>query len=109
VDIRKRVVSEDGRFTVNSISKGTAPEAQLRVSTATIGERSAPVCDFSSKASYVANVGSTFYLLTDDRAERQRIVASTSKPARSSAGGGFRSRPFSSPHATARASRSATT
>jgi len=71
------VVSEDGRFAVISISKGTAPEAQLRVL-----DREHPgsglrplVADFSSKASYVTNVGSTFYLLTDDQAERQRIVA----------------------------------
>lgn len=71
------VVTEDGRFTVISISEGTAPEAQLRVL-----DREDPgsglrpvVADFSSKARYVANVGSTFYLLTDDRAERQRIVA----------------------------------
>lgn len=71
------IVSEDGRFVVISISKGTAPEAQLRVL-----DREAPgsdlrplVADFSSKASYVTNIGSTFYLLTDDGAERQRIVA----------------------------------
>ncbi|MGB8880303.1 MAG: prolyl oligopeptidase family serine peptidase [Solirubrobacteraceae bacterium] len=71
------IVSDDGRFTVISISEGTAPEAQLRVL-----DREDParglrplVTDFSSKASYVANVGTTFYLLTDDMAERQRIVA----------------------------------
>jgi prolyl oligopeptidase len=71
------VVSEDGRYVVISISEGTAPEAQLRVL-----DREDPgsgfqslVGDFSSKASYVANFGSTFYLLTDDGAERQRIVA----------------------------------
>ena len=71
------VVTDDGRFVVISISKGTAAEAQLRVL-----DRDDPrrgllplVADFSSKASYVTNVGSTFYLLTDDRAERQRVVA----------------------------------
>ena len=71
------VVSEDGRFVVISISKGTAPEAQLRIL-----DRDDPgsglrplVAEFSSKARYVANIGSTFYLLTDDTAERQRIVA----------------------------------
>jgi prolyl oligopeptidase len=71
------VVSEDGRFTVISISEGTAPEAQLRVldrADPGSGLRSL-VADFSSKVSYVTNVGSTFYLLTDDGAERQRIVA----------------------------------
>jgi prolyl oligopeptidase len=71
------VVSHDGRFVVISISEGTAPEAQLRVlDRERAGSGLRPlVADFSSKASYVANVGSTFYLLTDDRAERQRIVA----------------------------------
>jgi prolyl oligopeptidase len=71
------VVSDDGRFAVISISKGTAPEAQLRVLDLEHpgnGLR-ALVDDFSSKASYVTNVGATFYLLTDDGAERQRIVA----------------------------------
>ena len=71
------VVSEDGRFAVISISEGTAPEAQLRVLDREHPERGLRplVSDFSSKASYVTNVGSTFYLLTDDKAERQRIVA----------------------------------
>ena len=72
-----------------SISKGTAPEAQLRVL-----DREDPgsglrplVADFSSKASYVANVDSTFYLLTDDRAERQRVVAvDLENPGRESGG-----------------------
>jgi prolyl oligopeptidase len=71
------VVSEDGRFIVISISEGTAPEAQLRVlDRGDPGSGLRPlVADFSSKANYVTNVGSTFYLLTDDGAERQRIVA----------------------------------
>jgi prolyl oligopeptidase len=71
------VVSEDGRFVVISISQGTAPEAQLRVlDLERPGDGLRPlVDDFSSKARYVTNVGSTFYLLTDDGAERQRIVA----------------------------------
>lgn len=71
------VVADDGRYAVISVSKGTAPEAQLRVLDLEAPESSVRllVSDFSSKASYVTNVGSTFYLLTDDRAERQRIVA----------------------------------
>jgi prolyl oligopeptidase len=70
-------VSEDGRFLIVSISKGTAPEAQLRVLDHEAPERGlrALVADFSSKARYVANLGTTFFLLTDDAAERQRIVA----------------------------------
>jgi prolyl oligopeptidase len=70
-------VSEDGRFVVISISEGTAPEVQLRVldlSDRASGARPL-VADFSSKTSYVTNVGDTFYLLTDDSAERGRIVA----------------------------------
>ncbi len=75
--VPEAVVSEDGRFTVISISKGTAPESQLRVldhENPGSGLRLL-VADFCSEARYVANVGSTFYLLTDYRAERHRIVA----------------------------------
>jgi prolyl oligopeptidase len=70
-------VSHDGRFVVISITQGTAPETQLRVL-----DREAPeaglrplVTDFVSKASYITNLGDTFYLLTDDGAERGRVVA----------------------------------
>jgi prolyl oligopeptidase len=71
------LVSEDGRFAVISISQGTAPEAQLRVlDLRDPGSGLRPlVADFSTKASYVTNVDSTFYLLTDDGAERHRVVA----------------------------------
>ncbi len=75
--IFQAVVSDDGRFVVISIFEGTAPEAQLRVL-----DREDPasglqplVADFGSKASYITNFEDTFYLLTDDGAERQRIVA----------------------------------
>lgn len=69
-------VSDDGRFVVISTFKGTAPEAQLQVIDREDPTRTlrALVDGFSSKASYVTNVGKTFYVLTDDRAERQRIV-----------------------------------
>jgi prolyl oligopeptidase len=71
------VVSDDGRFLIISISRGTAPEAQLRVLDLEDPSRGLRplVSNFSAKATYVANTGTTFYLLTDDRAERQRIVA----------------------------------
>jgi prolyl oligopeptidase len=75
--ISEAVVSQDGRFVVISIFQGSAPEAQLRVldlQRPGSGLR-ALVDDFSSKARYVTNVGGIFYLLTDDGAERQRIVA----------------------------------
>jgi len=67
-------LTEDGRFVVISISVGTATEARLDVL-----DLSAPeagfrplVGDFSSMASVVTNVGTTFFLLTDDHAERHR-------------------------------------
>jgi prolyl oligopeptidase len=70
-------VSDDGRYVVITIEKGTAPETQLRVL-----DREDPaagltplVAEFAAKAAYVTNLGSTFYLLTDDGAERQRVVA----------------------------------
>ncbi len=70
-------VSEDGRFVIISISRGTNPEARVEVfDLSEPGRGLVPlVSDFSSKAVVVTNVGSTFFLLTDDRAERQRIVA----------------------------------
>jgi prolyl oligopeptidase len=75
--ISQAAVSDDGRFVVISTTKGSAPETQLRVIDREDPARGAHplVADFSSKAGYVTNAGSTFYLLTDDGAERQRIVA----------------------------------
>jgi prolyl oligopeptidase len=70
-------VSEDGRFVLISISRGTNPEARIEVfDLSDPGRGLVPlVSDFSSKALVVTNVGSTFLLITDDRAERQRLVA----------------------------------
>jgi prolyl oligopeptidase len=75
--ISRAIVSDDGRFVVITTSTGSAPETQLRVLDREDPARGLQtlVPDFSSKASYVTNVGTTFYLLTDDRAERQRVVA----------------------------------
>lgn len=75
--ISQAEVSEDGRFVVISTFRGTAPEAQLHVIDREDPGRGlrALVDGFTSKARYVTNVGGTFYLLTDDRAERQRIVS----------------------------------
>jgi prolyl oligopeptidase len=70
-------VSDDGRFVIVTITKGTATETQLRVL-----DREHPeaglrplVREFACKATYVTNVGTTFYLLTDAAAERGRIIA----------------------------------
>jgi prolyl oligopeptidase len=75
--ISEAEVSDDGRYVLISISQGTEPEAQLHVLDRETPERGLRplAADFSAKVRYVANVDSTFYLLTDDRAERQRIVA----------------------------------
>jgi prolyl oligopeptidase len=70
-------VSEDGRFVLISISRGTNPESRIEVfDLSEPGRGLVPlVSDFSSKAFVVTNVGSTFFLVTDDRAERGRLVA----------------------------------
>ena len=70
-------VSEDGRYLTISISRGTNPEARLRLfDLEDPGGGFRPLVeDFLSKAIVITNVGKTFYLLTDYRAERQRIVA----------------------------------
>jgi len=69
-------VSEDGNFLVVSISIGTASQNRLEVL-----DLSGPklefvplVDDFSCSAEPVANVGTTFFLVTDDSAPRQRLV-----------------------------------
>jgi prolyl oligopeptidase len=69
-------VTDDGRYVVISISEGTAPETQLHLLDPQAPERGLTplVADFSAKAEYVTNLGDTFYLLTDDGAERQRII-----------------------------------
>ena len=70
-------VSEDDNFLVISISIGTAPQNRLEVL-----DLSRPslefvplVEDFTSAAHFVTNVGTTFFLVTDDNAPRQRLVA----------------------------------
>ncbi len=70
-------VTEDGLFLVISVSRGTNPESQILVLDHTrpeLGLR-ALIADLSCKASVVGNVATTFLVITDDRAERQRLVA----------------------------------
>ena len=70
-------VTDDGRFLVISIHRGTFPQAQVRVldlEDPEAGFRSL-VSDFASKAVVLTNVGTTFFLLTDDSADLQRVVA----------------------------------
>ncbi|MHB1988176.1 MAG: prolyl oligopeptidase family serine peptidase [Acidimicrobiales bacterium] len=70
-------VSEDGCFCVISITEGTAPETQVLV--LDLSEPSRPittlVSGFACKATVAANLGTTFFVITDDSAERQRMVA----------------------------------
>ena len=69
-------VSDDGRYLIIFIERGTA-ENQLHVldlAEPGAGLR-ALVPDFASKAVLVTSLGTTFYLLTDYAAERQRLVA----------------------------------
>lgn len=70
-------VSDDGRFVVVHIGRGTFPEVQVRVldlEDEAAGFR-ALVDGFSCRAAVVANEGRTFYLVTDLGADRQRVVA----------------------------------
>jgi len=70
-------VTPDGRFVVLTISRGTFPEHQVHVldredpGSGLVGV--AP--GFDCQAEVVANVGRTFYLLTDEGAERRRVVS----------------------------------
>lgn len=70
-------VSDDGRFLIISSYLGTAPQGQLRV--LDLADPSAElvtlVGDFESIADVVSTRGSTFYLITDDQAERKRLVS----------------------------------
>jgi prolyl oligopeptidase len=69
--------TDDGRFLTLSIFRGTFPENQLHVLDMT-GPDTAFVAladDFTAHVEVAGNVGDTFYLVTDNGAERRRIVA----------------------------------
>jgi prolyl oligopeptidase len=89
-------VSDDGRYLVLSISRGTGWENQVHVldlaePAAGPGPASEPaaafrplVGDFASIATVVGNDGDTFFLVTDHEAPRLRVVAaSLAEPDRS--------------------------
>jgi prolyl oligopeptidase len=70
-------VSDDDRYLMISIQRGTGPESQVLVldfQQPEAGYRPL-VAGFEAKAVVVANVGSTFVVLTDDAAARGRIVS----------------------------------
>jgi len=70
-------VSDDGRFAVVTVHVGTAPEARVEVVdlSSPASGRQVLLDGFSCRAEVVGNVGTTFYLVTDDGAERRRLVA----------------------------------
>jgi prolyl oligopeptidase len=70
-------VSDDGRFLILTVEKGSVFENQLLVLDLRDpeGTWSALVGDFESSNQVVSSAGSTFYLVTDYGAERKRLVA----------------------------------
>ena len=70
-------VSDDGRFLVISVTRGTGPETRTEIFelAGPSSPRAVLVPDFSCQAWVVANQGDTFFLVTDDQAERRRLVA----------------------------------
>jgi prolyl oligopeptidase len=70
-------VTPDGRYLVVSLSRGIGPGAELQV--LDLGRRQAGwrvlVPDTGDLAEVITSEGTTFYLLTDDGADRRRIVA----------------------------------
>jgi prolyl oligopeptidase len=73
----RAAVSPDGRYLVVSLSRGIGPGAELRV--LDLDRRQAGwrvlVPDSGYLAEVITSQGTTFYLLTDDGADRRRIVA----------------------------------
>jgi len=70
-------VSDDGRFLIISVSVGTAPQARLYLLDLTepAAELRPVIADFESTTDLVTIIGTTLYLVTDYRAERNRLVA----------------------------------
>lgn len=70
-------VTDDGRFLVVSVTRGTDPDNRVEVlDLSRPGSRPVVlVAGFTCRAQVVANVGSKFVLLTDEGAPRQRLVS----------------------------------
>lgn len=70
-------VSDDGRFLVVTITRGTDPDNRVEV--VDLDRRGRPptvlVPGFTCRAEVVTNVGDRFVLLTDEGAPRQRLVS----------------------------------
>jgi prolyl oligopeptidase len=70
-------VSDDGRYLIITVNRGTAPENDLLIADLEDQEVH-PIAlstGFRAKSVFVGNVGSRMYLLTDLDAERGRVVA----------------------------------
>ncbi len=72
-------VSEDGRYLIASVSKGTGPMNQVHVRDLKVKERKAgfkPIVSvFEAEYDFLGNKGTTFYFRTDNNAPRGRIIS----------------------------------
>ncbi len=78
-------VTDDGRFLVLSISEGTDPKNRLFYQDLTAKDAKVVemLNNFDAEYSYIDNIGSTFYIRTDLKAPRYRVIAiDVTKPAR---------------------------
>jgi prolyl oligopeptidase len=70
-------VTEDGRYLVINVSRGTAPENQIFIKD--LQQHDQPVQEllagFTAEFEYIGNDATRFYFLTDDRAPRRRVIA----------------------------------
>jgi prolyl oligopeptidase len=70
-------VSDDGRYLVLTINRGTSPENRLLVMDlhAESASFEAVADDFNAKVGYIGNEGPELLLITDEGAERGRVVS----------------------------------
>ncbi|HEV8065440.1 MAG TPA: prolyl oligopeptidase family serine peptidase [Acidimicrobiales bacterium] len=69
-------VTDDGRYLIVSISRGTRPQERLLVLDLEQPDAGLQtlIGDFASYAEVITTIGSAFYVLTDAQAERRRLV-----------------------------------
>jgi prolyl oligopeptidase len=70
-------VSDDDRYLIITIARGTNPETQVQVLDLDAPDNGFQVlvAGFTAKASVVTNIGSTFVVHTDDQTDRGRVVS----------------------------------
>jgi prolyl oligopeptidase len=77
------LVTDDGMYMVNSISVGTDVRNLLYVKTVAAKEYTRLIDKLEASFSYIGNVGSTFYLLSNYNAPKYQLIAiDLKKPAR---------------------------